>query len=73
MATRRSRALLLGFLWIAAFALLALVIVLYDDTALSRGSGFPHMPLYGAVTWWFFFMIPLIGSTWGFFNDWKGD
>ena len=35
--------------------------------------GFPHMPLYGAMTWWFFFAIPLIGLTWGFFNDWKGD
>jgi hypothetical protein len=31
------------------------------------------MPLYGAMTWWFFLITPLIGWTWGYFNDLKDD
>jgi hypothetical protein len=61
------------FLWIVAMALLAAVIIAFGDTRLSRGSGFPHMPRYGAITWWFFLVIPLIGATYAFFNEWKRD
>lgn len=74
--TRRVRhGAVLGVMWLLSLALLALIVVMYVFTPtgarFSRGYGFPHMPMYGAVTWWFFFTIPLIGWTWGFFNDLK--
>ena len=73
MARRRTGIAVIGVLWLLAIALLAVVIVAFGDTRLSRGSGFPHMPRYGAVTWWFFFVIPLIGVTYAFFNEWRRD
>jgi hypothetical protein len=45
--------------------------VTYNGTKLSYSQKFPGMPLYGAMTWWFFFTIPVIGFTWGYFNDLK--
>ncbi len=74
MAKRKRSIALVGVLWLLALGLLAVVILLYNDTRLShRATGFPYMPLYGAVTWWFFLVIPLIGWTWGYFNDLKDD
>jgi hypothetical protein len=74
MAKRKRSIALVGVLWLLALGLLAVTIVLYNDTRLShRSTGFPYMPLYGAVTWWFFLVIPLIGWTWGYFNDLKDD
>lgn len=73
MPRRRAGIAILGLLWIIAIGLLVAAIIAYGDTRLSRGSGFPHMPLYGAVTWWFFFTIPLIGVTYAFFNEWNRD
>jgi hypothetical protein len=71
---RKPPVALVGILWIVAIALLVALWILYDDTRLShRQTGFPYMPLYGAMTWWFFFVIPLIGWTWGVFNDLKDD
>jgi hypothetical protein len=69
--SRRSQGALIGVLWLV-FIAVAVVLVLMVPARLSE-HGFPHMPRYGAMTWWFFFAIPLIGLTWGFFNDWKGD
>ncbi len=86
MARRKRSVALAGVLWLLAIGLLVVMILLYNDTWLShranlvyqsrylmghRRTGFPYMPLYGAVTWWFFLVIPLIGWTWGFFNDMK--
>jgi hypothetical protein len=86
MARRKRSIALVGVLWLVWIGLLVVVILLYSDTTLSHRAnlpylsryrmgyphtGFPYMPLYGAVTWWFFFAIPLIGWTWGYFNDLK--
>ncbi len=71
MATRRTQGTVIGVLWLVYIVALVMVVIMFQDKPISRGFGFPHMPLYGAVTWWFFFAIPLIGSTWGYFNDWK--
>ena len=72
MAKRKRSIALVGVLWLLALGLLVVTILLYNDTRLShRATGFPYMPLYGAVTWWFFLVIPLIGWTWGVFNDLK--
>jgi hypothetical protein len=70
--SRRSQGLLVAVLWLLSLALLAAVLVVYSTDRLAH-SGFPRMPLYGAITWWFFLTIPVIGVTWGFLNDWKGD
>ncbi len=70
--TRRSQGTVIAALWVVAIVLLVVVFVVFD-TPRNAHAGFPHMPLYGAITWWFFLTIPLIGATWGFFNDWKGD
>ena len=70
--TRRSQSLVVVVGWLLSIVLLVLVFVRYDPQRLSH-AGFPHMPFFGAMTWWFFFTIPVIGMTWGFFNDWKGD
>ena len=73
MARKRNVGLV-AILWILALALGVVLFVLYNDTRLSHvQSGFPHMPLYGAMTWWFFLITPLIGWTWGYFNDLKDD
>jgi hypothetical protein len=50
------------------------VVIFYGGTRLSqphRLNGFPHMPFYGAVTWWFFLAIPMIGLTYGVLNEWR--
>ena len=88
MARRRRSIALVGVLWLLAIGVLVALILLYNDTPLSHRAGvpyqsryrfgyphtgFPYMPLYGAVTWWFYITIPLIGWTWGFFNDLKND
>ncbi len=70
---RRRQGTIIGVLWVVYLIALVAVIIGFNNTPISRGEGFPHMPLYGAVTWWFFLAIPLIGSTWGFLNDWRGD
>ena len=73
MARKRSFGLV-AVLWLLAIGLFVLLFVLYHDTRLSHRSGeFPYMPLYGAMVWWFFLVIPLIGWTWGYFNDLKDD
>jgi hypothetical protein len=65
---------LVAILWVLAIGLFVLLFVLYHDTRLShRSGGFPYMPLYGAMAWGFFLVIPLIGWTWGYFNDLKDD
>ena len=77
MATRRKRRVaLVAVLWLLALGLFAAMWILYDNTRLSHraapGTGhFPYMPFYGAMVWWFFLVIPLIGWTWGYFNDLK--
>ncbi|MDQ3699086.1 MAG: hypothetical protein M3373_13870 [Gemmatimonadota bacterium] len=78
MKRKRSLALV-GILWLLSIGLLVVIILLYNDTRLSQraltpaSAGFPYMPLYGAITWWFFLTIPLIGWTWGYFNDLRDD
>ena len=73
MANRRTQGAVLGVLWLVALAVLLVVVLLFDNTPFPYRTGFPYMPFYGAVTWWFFLVIPLIGATWGFFNDWKSE
>ena len=62
--------LTLGVVLISITAIVFLFVA-YNDTKLSHQMLFPGMPLYGAMTWWFFFTIPVIGWTWGYFNDLK--
>jgi hypothetical protein len=71
MARSRAGIAVLGLLWVVAIVLLVVAIFAFGDTKLSRGVGFPHMPRYGAITWWFFLVIPLIGVTYGYFNEWR--
>jgi len=72
MEKRKRSVALVGVLWLLALVLLVVLFVTYNDTRMShRSTGFPYMPLYGAMTWWFFLVIPLIGWTWGYFNDLK--
>lgn len=72
MAKQKRSVVLVGVLWLLALILLGVLFVTYSDTRMShRSTGFPYMPLYGAMTWWFFLVIPLIGWTWGYFNDLK--
>lgn len=73
MSKRRGRVLIIAVLWLVSLGILAAAILLFNDTRLSRRTGFPYMPLYGAVTWWFFLTIPVIGLTWGLLNDLKRD
>ncbi len=76
----------LWLVWLGLLAALIFLYAVYNDGQLANRSlmpylsryrmgypltGFPYMPLYGAVTWWFFLAIPLIGWTWGVFNDLK--
>jgi p-aminobenzoyl-glutamate transporter AbgT len=68
------RLALLAIGWIVVIALFIATLVFYGETRLSqpqRQTGFPHMPLYGAMTWWFFLAIPMIGITYGMFNEWR--
>ncbi|HEX5180461.1 MAG TPA: hypothetical protein VFW04_14085 [Gemmatimonadaceae bacterium] len=71
MINRRRHGVALVICWILSAALFVFLFITYDNTKLSYSMYFPGMPLYGAMTWWFFFTIPLIGWTWGFFNDLK--
>jgi hypothetical protein len=73
MANRRRSGVLLALGWVLSLALMAFLFVVYHNTKLSYRASFPGMPFYGAMTWWFFLTIPLIGWTWGFFNDLKDD
>ena len=60
--------------WLIVIGLFVAVLIVYGGTRLSqppRLTGFPHMPLYGAVTWWFFLAIPMIGLTYGVLNEWR--
>lgn len=71
-----SRTRLLGLLvgWLIVIGLLVAALVFYGGTRLSQPHGltrFPHMPLYGAITWWFFLAIPMIGLTYGALNEWR--
>lgn len=71
-----SRARLLGLLvgWLIVIGLLVGAFVFYSGTRLSQPhglTGFPRMPLYGAITWWFFLAIPMIGLTYGVLNEWR--
>ncbi len=74
MANRRTQGAVIGVLWLIALVVLVAALLFFENTPYAyRSGGFPNLPLYGALTWWFFFVIPLIGATWGFFNDWRGD
>lgn len=70
----RARIPLLVVGWLLVIGLLVAVFILYGGTRLSQPhqlNGFPRMPLYGAITWWFFLAIPMIGLTYGAFNEWR--
>jgi p-aminobenzoyl-glutamate transporter AbgT len=73
MASRaRIGGLVIG--WLIVIGLLVATFVFYGGTRLSqphRLTGFPQMPLYGAITWWFFLAIPMIGLTYGVLNEWR--
>ncbi|HUO51906.1 MAG TPA: hypothetical protein VMT93_05265 [Gemmatimonadaceae bacterium] len=71
--TRKTQGALVALGWILSAALFAFLYVTYHGTKLSYQESFPGMPFYGAMSWWFFFTIPVIGFTWGFFNDLKKD
>jgi hypothetical protein len=71
MARRTGHGIILGVYWLASIALLLFIILTWDHNPLSHREGFPAMPFYGAITWWFFLTIPAIGWTWGYFNDLK--
>ena len=69
--SRRTQGVVLVGGWIFSIALFVFMWMTYNGTKLSYSQKFPGMPLYGAMTWWFFFTIPVIGFTWGYFNDLK--
>lgn len=71
MAHRRRHGVLLAICWLLSAALFVFLFITYNGTKLSYRVSFPGMPFYGAMTWWFFFTIPVIGWTWGYFNDLK--
>ena len=71
--SRRIQGAMLAFCWLLSIGLFAFLYFAYFGTKLSYQAAFPGMPFYGAMTWWFFFTIPVIGFTWGFFNDLKDD
>lgn len=71
MTTRRRHGVLLLICWFLSAALFVFLLLTYNNTKLSYQMAFPGMPLYGAMTWWFFLTIPVIGWTWGYFNDLK--
>jgi hypothetical protein len=74
MAARKRNLGLVAVLWLLALALGVTLFFLYNDTRLSHvQSGFPHMPLYGAMTWWVFLITPLFGWRWGYFNGLEDD
>ena len=70
---RKTQGAIVVFGWLGSAALFAYLFVTYHGTKLSYQTTFPGMPFYGAMSWWFFFTIPVIGFTWGFFNDLKKD
>ena len=69
--SRRTQSVVLVGGWLFSIALFVFMYVTYYGTKLSYAQHFPGMPFYGAMTWWFFFTIPVIGFTWGYFNDLK--
>jgi hypothetical protein len=69
--SRRTQTVVLVGGWIFSIALFVFMYFTYYGTKLSYSQKFPGMPFYGAMTWWFFFTIPVIGFTWGYFNDLK--
>ena len=69
--TRKTQGAVLALGWLGSAALFAFLYVAYHGTKLSYQTTFPGMPFYGAMSWWFFFTIPVIGFTWGYFNDLK--
>jgi hypothetical protein len=71
MTKRRRHGILLAICWVLSALLFVFLFVTYDNTKLSYQMNFPGMPLYGAMTWWFFLTFPVIGWTWGYFNDLK--
>jgi hypothetical protein len=71
MRNRRRTGTIIGVLWLVALVALVGVVIYFGDSRVQGREGFPWMPLYGAITWWFFLSIPLIGATYGFFNDWR--
>ncbi len=70
-SNRRRSGMIIGVLWVVALVVLVAVVIYFGDTRVQQREGFPWMPRYGAITWWFFLVIPLIGATYGFFNDWR--
>ncbi len=71
MSNRRRTGMILGVLWIVSIGVLIAAVIYFGDSRVAQRQGPPWMPMYGAVTWWFFLSIPLIGATYGFFNDWR--
>ena len=69
--TRKTQGAVLALGWLASAALFAFLYTADNGTKLSYQTTFPGMPFYGAMSWWFFFAIPVIGFTWGYFNDLK--
>lgn len=70
----RARIPLLVVGWLIVIGLLVATFIFYGGTRLSQPhalTGFPRMPLYGAITWWFFLAIPMIGLTYGVLNEWR--
>jgi NhaP-type Na+/H+ or K+/H+ antiporter len=71
---RRARIAILLLGWLIVIGLLVGAFIIYGGTRLSQShrlTGFPNMPLYGAITWWFFLAIPMIGLTYGVLNEWR--
>jgi len=69
--TRKTQSAVLALGWLGSAALFAFFYATYHGTKLSYQTAFPGMPFYGAMSWWFFFTIPVLGFTWGYFNDLK--
>lgn len=71
---KRGHIAILAIGWAIIIGLLVMTFIFYGGTRLSqphRLTGFPHMPLYGAIVWWFFLAIPMIGLTYGVLNEWR--
>ena len=68
---RKTQGALVAIGWLFSAALFTFLYATYHGTKLSYQTSFPGMPFYGAMSWWFFFTIPVIGFTWGYFNDLK--
>lgn len=70
---RKAQTAIVVLGWLGSAALFFYLYTTYHGTKLSYQMTFPGMPFYGAMAWWFFFTIPVIGFTWGYFNDLKKD